>query len=789
MSKKAVLLGMGLVVALIAGVFGYERFVAPTRVAFINFMDFHIDHFMKVDDSAFISIDRLAYRGDEFPDIGGYDVVFLYAHGNVNLNDAQRETIRQATADGMKIVFVAPSATENLSSVTEEEREFVQTCFQNPGARNCRSILNHARSVLDGKPLFSGDVLEPFVFPSDYYYGFGDDDIFESLAEYEAYYERSGRTTVGGPKVVMLSSIIGLDSGTGFLEPLAESLEAEGLNVYPVSARRKRIELAEAVKPDLMVYVSHGRLSRDQGVAFLERANIPMLCPIVVFAPYDDWMANQRGIDGGMLGQDIVLPELDGGTAPFTIAAQFENERGLQVFNGLRARIARFAQLSRRWTELKRKPNDEKRVAIFYYKGAGKNALVAEGLEVVPSLFNLLQRLTAEGYDTGDLPDTAAGLEERIQREGPVLGTYAQGSFEEFVADAEPALVEASTFRGWIDDYIEPEQVAELERDYGPIPGTHMRVARDGRAHVAISRVDLGNVTILPVPAAAGGDNADATEFVHGVKQPPPYPYIGAYLWAREGFGADALMHFGTHGSVEFTPSKQVALSDNDWPDALTGGIPHVYVYSISNIGEALIAKRRTYAVMNTHITPPMMQGEVYGDIEALDDALESYHTATDPLLKTEHKKTVLGLIEKTGLGDDLEIQDALEDNALTDDKLMYVHHYLHDIEQAKVTRGLHVLGRAYSKQEAYETLEQMAIDPLAFNLAQMDLLKGRATQEQVDDAHYFEDHYRFPAIEKIGKIAREGAAPESFLSEEDRALLAADDATGRDGTAPSDAE
>ena len=125
----------------------------------------------------------------------------------------------------------------------------------------------------------------------------------------------------------------------------------------------------------------------------------------------------------------------------------------------------------------------------------------------------------------------------------------------------------------------------------------------------------------MPQPAAGYGDNAYKT--VHGTEQAPPHEYVASYLWARYGFGADALVHFGTHGSLEFTPGKQVALSSSDWPDRLVGPLPHIYVYSVSNVGEAMIAKRRSYATLVSYLTPPFMESGAGPQYAALKKAVE----------------------------------------------------------------------------------------------------------------------------------------------------------------------
>ena len=131
-------------------------------------------------------------------------------------------------------------------------------------------------------------------------------------------------------------------------------------------------------------------------------------------------------------------------------------------------------------------------------------------------------------------------------------------------------------------------------------------------------------MVLLPQNAAGSGDNA--FKVVHGTNAAPPHTYIASYLWTQFGFKADALIHFGTHGSLEFTPRKQVALCSNDWSDRLVGALPHFYIYSIGNVGEGMIAKRRSYAGLQSYLTPPFMESSVRAIYRELTEAVKTYN-------------------------------------------------------------------------------------------------------------------------------------------------------------------
>ena len=206
---------------------------------------------------------------------------------------------------------------------------------------------------------------------------------------------------------------------------------------------------------------------------------------------------------------------------------------------------------------------------MVYYKGPGQSALVAQGMEVVPSLYNFLVRLRREGYNVSGLPASAAELGRLIQARGGLLGTYDVGKMQDFLRKGKPEMVTRSQFESWVKESLPAEDYKAVVKTYGAFPGKYLST-EDGR--LASPDCVFGNVVIMPQPAAAMGN--DEFKIAHGVDAVPPHLYLASYLWAQHGFKADALIHFGTHGSLEFTPRKQVALSTHDWADRLVGTMP-----------------------------------------------------------------------------------------------------------------------------------------------------------------------------------------------------------------------
>ena len=214
-------------------------------------------------------------------------------------------------------------------------------------------------------------------------------------------------------------------------------------------------------------------------------------------------------------------------------------------------------------------------------------------MEVVPSLYNLLARMKKEGYKV-ELPSSSEELGKLIQEQGTVFSTYAEGALDKFLKEGNPELITKEQYEAWTKQCIRPEVNAEVKAANGEFP-THLHGNRRRQAGYSTHPVRQRG----PSSSAGGRSRKQLVPDRTRTNTAPPYPYIASYLWTQYGFKADAMIHFGTHGSLEFTPRKQVALSSRDWPDRLVGALPHFYIYTIGNVGEGIIAKRRSYAGLN----------------------------------------------------------------------------------------------------------------------------------------------------------------------------------------------
>ena len=499
--------------------------------------------------------------------------------------------------------------------------------------------------------------------------------------------------------------------------------------------------------------MAHGRLG-DEVVKYLEERNILLFAPLTVNSLVKEWEQDPMGMSGGFMSQSIVTPEIDGAIRTSALFAQYEDKEGLRHSFAVPSRLKTYVENIQKTLALKEKPNSEKRVVIYYYKGPGQSAMSAAGMEVVPSLYNLLKKMKEEGYRVENLPANSKELEKMIMAEGAVFGTYANGVMDRFLKEGHPLLISKEEYESWVKQALRPEKYAEVVAAFGEFPGEYMSTA-DGK--LGVSRIQFGNVVIMPQPAAGGGDNA--FQIVHGTDVAPPHSYVAAYLWMQYGFKADAMIHFGTHGSLEFTPKKQAALCDLDWPDRLVGSVPHLYIYSIGNVGEGMIAKRRGYGVLQSYLTPPFMESNVRGIYRNLTERIKIYNQKAYPEKGTADPKEVekaalsvkelavsLGMHRELGL-------DSVLNVPYTEEEILKIENFADELAAEKVTGQLYTMGVPYEAARIESSVYSMATDPIAYGLFGLDRLRGKADADVLKRKTIFTERYLDPAKRLVGRL------------------------------------
>lgn len=760
MKRKGILVS-GIAAALAAGILGviWSGWMSPTRVAFVNWQVTELGQVAKANDNRHIRIRELPV--DRLHEARKYDMVFVNGMG-IRITADQRGLLQKYADRGLPvIVTAATNPANNIMSLDSADYAAVSSYITGGGRANYRNMLAYVRRNIDGK-LFRAPEPAPAT-EREYYMLYhpdpsdpGNEDAgFNSVADYEAFLKDNGLWRENAPAIVITGQM-------GEPSDLIRRLEQTGNVVWPIRFSRTFFMdgHADSVKISAVINMAHGRMG-DWMVSYLREKDIPLFAPLNVNCLVGDWENDPMGMNGGFLSQSVVTPEIDGAVRPFVLFGNYvSKDDGLQYLKAIPERLEHFVSAINNHIALRNKPESEKKVAICYFKGPGQSALAAGGMEVVPSLYNLLVRMKEEGYDVSGLPSSAEELGRMLQARGSVFGTYAEGAMDSFIRTAGPEIVTPGEYAGWVAESLGDRMYEDAVAVNGEFPGSYMRTP-DG--NLALPRLRFGNVVLFPQPAAGMGDND--FKIVHGTDAAPPHAYIAAYLWVQHGFKADALIHFGTHGSLEFTPRKQVALSRYDWSDRLVGDLPHFYVYTISNVGEAMIAKRRSYAGIVSYLTPPFMESGVRTIYSDLTDRIRGYNSLAwqedaDRDAVEKASLAVKQAVLELGINRELGL-DTIPGKAYTGDEIARVESFAEELVNEKVTGALYVMGEPYDSRSIRSTVLAMSTDPVAYGLYAIDRAKGRAAAGVERHKSEFSRRYLSPAAGIVGRILDNGTVPD----------------------------
>ena len=725
----------------------WNLWFSSTQVGFVNYQVINLGQISKANHNSFIKISEIST--DELDDLDTYDMVFINAMG-LRITEEQRNMIQHAAQNGLPVLTTAATnPLNNIVSVDEAVADTLKAYLGNGGRKNYASMLDYVRKYVDKKWMWTDEPLPVARRVVHQFYHADPENPdseevgFTHVSQYRNFLKTHGLFKEKAPAVVITGQM-------GQPAELVSALEKSGNVVYPVNDFKGLIasHAIDSINPSLVIYMAHGRMG-DYAVDYLKQQNIPLFTPLNVNRLIDAWEKDKMGMNGGFMAQSIVTPEIDGAIRPYALFGHYMDEEGLQHAFAIPERLDVFVETVNNYIELQQKPNSEKKVAIYYYKGAGQNALTAGGMEVIPSLYNLLTRLKAEGYTVKNLPASAQELGVMIQRQGAVFGTYAEGAMAEFMKHAQPAIVTKDAYEGWVKKALRPDKYNEILASDGEFPGSYLTT--DNGA-LAIPRIDLGNIVLLPQNAAGKGDNS--FKILHGTEVAPPHAYVASYLWSQYGFGADALIHFGTHGSLEFTPGKQVALCHDDWPDRLIGALPHFYIYSIANVGEGVIAKRRAYAGLQSYLTPPFMESSLRGTYRKLSEAIKVYNQ-TDPQQVDSRQQAsfaVKRLAVAMGIHRDLGLDSVLT-VPYTEDDIVRIDNFAEELATEKITGQLYTMGVPYEADRITSSVYAMTVDPVAYSLLALDKIRGKAVTDAERKKSLFTARYLSPARSLVARI------------------------------------
>ena len=749
--KKKLLLLISALLFCGAGYFVYQRFVSPTRIALVNFLSYQSSNIILSNKDKFIKFEEVST--DELDKLKGFDFVLIWGMG-MKISEEQRDKLIEISRRVPFHSFAVTNPDNDISTLGEKDLKRVSEYLDSANKDNYQNLALYVRKYID-KKWFASEPAPAIERKENVYFHIDDELSFNNLKDYENYLKEHGFYKEGAPRIAVVAGLHDPFAGNKeHLNGVISALQDEGMNVYPFTAQAKRIEFLEEIAPDAIVYFPHGQMmmgAPEKFIDWIKQKNIPFFTGLSVLTLKEQWEKDPMGMAGGFLGQTVVMPELDGALYPYVVIAQDKNKDGYYFLNAIGNRAAKFAKIIHRFTQLKKQSNADKKLAIVYFKGVGLNPPVAQGLEVIESLYNFLGQLKKEGYKVEGLPATVEEFHTLLNKYANTYRASAKGEIERFLAEDNPALVEANELDTWLKTTLPQDLYKEVVTHNGAVPGNYLATHKDGKDYLAVARLTFGNVTILPQPPAAISTEDDF-KVQHGVKEIPPYAYIGAYLWVQNGLKADALIHFGTHGSLEFTPNKQVTLSDYDWGDILVGTVPHFYYYTIGNIGEAMMAKRRSYGSIVSYLTPAFTESDMRNTFNELENTILSYQKSKNPTDKNTISLHIKKLAVGMGLHRDLRL-DSILTQPYTEAEIDRLSNFAEEIATEKINGELYTMGIPYPADKINSTVVAMSADPIAYSVAALNKIDGKVSEKDLKRKVFFSEQYLNPAKTLVGQI------------------------------------
>ena len=534
---------------------------------------------------------------------------------------------------------------------------------------------------------------------------------------------RPGSSSDGPTVAVLYYRAQHLAGNVGYVHALCDALAAHGarpLPIYCASLRNADADLLATLRQaDSMVVTvlaaggtkpagaSAGGDDEAWDVAELAALDVPILQGLCLTSPRATWEANDDGLSPLDVATQVAVPEFDGRiiTVPFSFK-EFDDD-GLSTYVPDHERCARVAGIAVRHARLRHIPAADKRVVLMLSAYPTKHARIgnAVGLDTPASAIRMLTMMREHGYDVG--PETGEDAVPGLAaRDGDALihALIAAGGQDADWLTAEqlegnPIRISAARYRRWFATL--PDDLREgVVEHWGEAPGSlYVDRSADPDGEIVIAALRFGNVVLMVQPPRGFGENPVA--IYHDPDLPPSHHYLAAYRWLAApvddgGFGADAVVHLGKHGNLEWLPGKTLGMSASCGTDAALGDLPLIYPFLVNDPGEGTQAKRRAHATLVDHLIPPMARAESYGDITRLEQLLDEHSNIStlDPAKLPAIRQQIWTLMTAAQMHKDLGLEER-PDEEVFDDMLLHVDGWLCEIKDVQIRDGLHVLGEA----------------------------------------------------------------------------------------------
>lgn len=649
-----------------------------------------------------------SFSGQEKPaDFAGFDLVVVDAPYGAALGTAKARLAPMLPRFTEPWIWMQNTGPET-KGVDAALAKMLHTYYSNGGRANFAGFFCQLNAQLFKRA--THDCAPPKIFPdAAIYHPDYPGHVFATLDEFLAWRQPKP----GQPVIALLFHQAYFAAGlTGFLDDSIRRIEAAGAVALPIYAPGltdgavTRL-LTHDGKPFADVLINDQIMLNSEG----RRAEFAKLgIPVTQAMPYRrgeqaDWEKDPAGVTTMDIPFYLAQPEYTGIVDPLIAAYSRKSDGDIAAIDyQLQSVVNKAVNLAR----LRHLPNAQKKIGVFFWNyPPGEKNLGASFMNLPRSLEGTLRAMKDAGYAT-ETPD-ATQLTLLLQR--LLAPYYRDGELEPLLRDGLAELMPVASYRRWFAT-LPADTRQSITARFGEPEQSGMVVRRRGEAYFVIPRLRLGNLVILPQPPRGEKKDDKEKALYHSTATPLNHFYLAAYLWAREGWHADALVHYGTHGSQEWTPGKERGLSIYDSPYLLLGDTPVVYPYIVDDVGEALQAKRRGRAVIISHATPPFAPAGLHGEINRLHELLHTWLNMTEGEVRDKTRDEIIRLTLANKLDRDLEWEPA----RIRSDFPAFIdvlHVQLHEIALSNQPLGLAVFGQPAESDLRLFTVMQMVGKPL----------------------------------------------------------------------------
>lgn len=646
------------------------------------------------------SLDVIYLRDGDIADgtasLEGVSVLFLQ-HARDDLRREYRELIDTACKSNpsLRVFSLSGLAEADLPELTKAgiiEKDDDLSSYYGNSPENLRRLLIYVRVKLLGQ---SGKIIPPDpearvvgLFHPD------SEQMFHGVESFLAWAKQKKLRTIGGPRVVIAVHGTHLT----FQQPkvvaaLIREFEEQGVFAVAMVDYGPDYERdIQEFRPNVVIHTCHSR----ERVPFREELGVPHLHSIFMREQsIDDWQTSLQGLASSEMAFHIVGQELLGAIEPQVTSGTSGGRGSEEAFSPIADRVEHLVSRTMHWVRLGTTPNRDKRIAFVYYDREMGQAELMRGsatgmfMNGPRSLVNVLQAMKQQGYGLNQVPQSEDQLLAWMMDHGRQIGVWAPGVLERLARSGNAVLIPTEDYVKWFEQRVPADLREDVIQRWGPAPGKFLVWQHEGKQYIVVPRVDLGNVILLPQPLRG---EAQDTSLVHDLRVPPPHNYLATYFWLDEGFHADAMIHFGTHGSEFMLPGKPTGLSGHDWPDIVLGDIPNINPWVLNNLGESSPVKRRAYAVLIDHLVPPSVNAELSDELSNLHDDIDKWVVLADGALREKFREAITRQVRDTGLMTDCHL-DLPAGQLISAEQINAVLTYLHDIHNETTPVSLHVFG------------------------------------------------------------------------------------------------